>query len=578
MSSEQTTSPSSYNLSTSAQAIAVATASDPVEFDDVPSLGADHGAADEAKWHEATIKVISQANGLSLRSDKAARQSLAMVLIDVELHRPEFFQLGLKQEGFSEPANKDVLTLGIAFHYRLDVGHKDVATKTNNSKMLNRLVSAARYIKSKAIDKTGKLKVTFDKAGVEQLMTIIKEEGGINASMEKYLAAKKGTEKTDLIILDEDLLAAVREERYAANQPDDAELVVGFGRRGGDNSVSLINELTLTAAVKRAIAAEFKSPEPKVAFLRQLLQVKRAVIEEKTNLLINHFDDINDKSAPRRRAHSHVVFNPGKEITISPILSDASVVVRIVPTIDLLGSPVVAHIEFRTQNIRSIEANLTADRIDAFQLSATSTPGLKSGIVRLTLSSDVAVDPSKTVDLLVQQVYSKTGNLPLTLENFVPSVTLDSVDFLPAMKQIADGSKDAIKKSKPVTITAEPGRLTCSVLELHAEIIHEGSARKLSTGVRADDFQAVTAMLVDVKDDIIGGISLGIHADMLQVVFATQLASYQVHIPKQTGNGTRSDKFMRKLVPVMWPGLNLDDDETEMGAGDPVSDGGQAPN
>lgn len=95
---------------------------------------------------------------------------------------------------------------------------------------------------------------------------------------------------------------------------------------------------------------------------------------------------------------------------------------KVEPIDNLLRRPIQGHVEFRTQQLRSIEANLAGDHADAFDLNVEDVVDTNNGVARLTLSSQAAVKDkdgnSKSVNLLVQQVYSKSGILPLALDTF----------------------------------------------------------------------------------------------------------------------------------------------------------------
>lgn len=545
--------------SSSAVAIAAASTSGAdLVIDDIPSVAPDHGAADVTRWYETTQEVSKSATELQTRSDKASHKMLAMIVLDAELHDVEFYKAEIKTQNIGLPQNKDALTLAMVCHMGIDVTHTDKTIKNNNSKALNRYVSAGRQLRTEALrDNNGKLGAFFDAQGVASLMRIIADKGGINALMKLHLEAKKGNANTDLIALDTEDLAELRMQRLAERLTGGSELIVGLGRRESEKSVLVEEEIRLTAAAKSAIASQFSFPPKDVKFLKELLAVGRCVPEIATNILVDRFDDPDDKSAPRRFTRRHYVFDPGGNITVSPILSDASVIVKVEPTGNLLGMPIEGHVAFRTQQVRSVEANLAGDRADAFDLSVEGATDTKNGVARIVLSSQAAVKDqdgkTKTVSMLVQQVYSNSGVLPLALDTFTPKSMIAGVDVLSAMKEIAAACGDAIKKTKPVKIAGSRGKLTFSVGKAERSINHSDVPTNFSLNVRADDFSAVSSALADL--DITTGIALGLDPEMLVLSFQTTSASYSVYIPKQGIDGKRSDRFMRKLEPQVWPGL-----------------------
>lgn len=523
--------------------------------DDIPSLGPDHGAADAQLWYGATQQASQSATELQQRGDKAIRQMLAMIILDAELQNGEFYKTEIKLQNIGLPKNRDKLTLACVCHMSIDVAHADTKTKANNSKALNRYVSAGRQLLMEAPrDESGKLAVPFNGDGVAALMAIIAAKGGINSLMQLHLDAKKGQTSTELIALDEEDLAELRLQRFAERLTGGNELIVGLGRRESEKPIQVDEEISLTAAARNAIASQFSFPPENVKFLKEFLAVGHCVPEIATDILANHFDDPEDKSAPRRFTHRHFVFDPDGNVWISPILSEASVIVKVSPRIDFLGMRIQGHVELRTQQVRSVEANLAGDRADAFDLSVEGAADTKNGVARLRLSSGAAVKDqngnSKSVSLLVQQVHSNSGVLPLALDPFTPKHTIAGTDILPVMKEIAASCGDAIKKTKPVKLAGSGGILTLSVGKAERSFNHLDVPSNFSLSVRADDFSAVSNALTNL--DITTNITVGLDPEMLVLMFETKSASYSVHIPKQGIDGKRSNRFMRKLEPQAW--------------------------
>ncbi len=525
---------------------------------DVPTIDR---VVDAEVWCAATERSVTEASAMSSRSDRYAHKSYAMIAMDIELHDAAFYEAMLKKKNFGIPKNRDVVSLAAAFHLKLDVAHTDSKTKANNSKALNRAVSSIRQLRALAPrDNAGKINISFDSAGVTALMKIIADNGGIAKLEAEYLKSKKGDTGIDLIPLDMDDLAALRAERLAALIATGSELIVCLGHRAQPDAVSVNRELKVTTAVRNAIAEQVSFANDEVAFLKELLDVGRCVIEQQTDILVNRYDDPNDRSAPRRLANRHYVFNPAGGITVSPIsLAAASVILTVEPNeVDLLGKPVQGHVEFRTQQLRSVEANLTDDRVDAFDLDVEDTPGLSSGVMRLMLSSKAAVKDKdghgKTVNLLVQQCYSRRGVLPLVLDGFKSKHSIKDVSLYTQWKEAARASGDAAKHGKAVTISAEDGRIIFAVGKTKQTIKHLDAPTGFTLNVRADDFVAVADALPPADD--LNTISLGLHPEMLVLILETEAAKYSIHIPARRSDGSRSNRFVTKLQPQVWPGLD----------------------
>lgn len=556
---QSSTSNATINAATSPATVVAAE-----DLKDIPSVDPAKHAGAGADWFKATEQSALNSRDQDARSDKAAHQALAMIVLAAEIHSPEFYKDQLKKEGLGLPKNEDALTLAMALHMRLDVGHADPKTKSNHSKALNRLVSAGKQLRVKARGQSKKFDVPFNAEGVAKLMALIREGGGINALMTAYQAASNGKEKADIIALDADIMAELRMQRLAERMTKGQQLLVGLVSRDQNNSIAVAEEIKLTPALKNAIASQFDLATPEVAFLKELLRIGHCVPEFPTNVLVNRYDDPHDTSAPRRRTRRHFVFNPDGTISISQILSDAGVIVTVKPELILLGMQVEGHVEFRTQQVHAIEVNLSGDRASVFDLEVQQVTDSASGIARVRLSSQATVtkdgEEKRSVSVLVQQVQSKTGVLPLTLADYRPKLQVTDVALLPAWRFIADKCGDAIKKNQPVTISMAKGKLTFEVGAEKVPVDVASGTQDFSMQVRPDDFAAVAKGLSDVA--LVGQFSLGLDPDMLRLSFKTKAAAYSVHVPKRGIDGTRSNRFITKLEPQVWPGRSVDADDT----------------
>jgi hypothetical protein len=358
-------------------------------------------------------------------------------------------------------------------------------------------------------------------------------------------------------------MAELRMQRFAERITKGQQLLVGLVSRDQNNSIAVAEEIKLTPALKNAIASQFDLATPGVAFLKELLSIGRCVPELPTNVPVNRYDDPHDTSAPRRRTRRHFVFNPDKTITVSPILLDAAVIVTVKPELSLLKLEIEGHVEFRTQQLLPIEANLSGDRASVFDLEIQPAADTQSGVARVRLTSQAAVtkdgEEKPSVSVLVQQVQSKTGVLPLTLADYQPRLQLADVALLPAWRFIADKCGDAIKKNQPVTISMANGKLTFEVGAEKVQVDLAAGAQEFSIQVRPDDFAAVAKGLSDVV--LVGQFSLGLDPDMLRLSFKTKAAAYSVHVPKRGIDGTRSNRFITMLEPQVWPGRSVEADD-----------------
>jgi len=332
-----------------------------------------------------------------------------------------------------------------------------------------------------------------------------------------------------------------------------SEIVVALATFSEGDAVKVTQKLDLPPEVLAHLYPQLKLADPCIRFMAELFTVGEAVAEERTEHLQNpEVDDPNDPGSPRRLASRQYVFHPGGEMTISPILSDSSVVVSVKPKIGLLGIEVKGHVRFQTFGRRRAALNIIdPKRQDAFDFEMTDA-GETEGIARIRLTTSVAKvedDKTKDVGMLIERVRSRAGNYPLVIApSFVPTATLKEVpDFLDKIDQVAAKAKGLLKNTLPIILQITDGRLTVSEFRQG----QTSATRNAVVRVRPDDFLAVAKALAGIKPA--NGFGVTLDRDMVAISFATEFAEYWVHIPAALEGMTRSNRHVAKLEPIAWP-------------------------
>ncbi|KQO79010.1 hypothetical protein [Rhizobium sp. Leaf262] len=542
---------------TSTSDVAIAAAYKPdvqLALPNIPSLGSAPGAADANTWHEATKTCAGEAITFADKKRDATRQTFAMIVMDTQLHTYSFYETKLKEAGLGLPQKKETLTYGIAWHLKLDVSDANKKIATDNSKTLNRLVSAGQRLialgrKELGIER-GQINVSYDAKGVTDLLKIVIREGGINA-----MALANGNivdDKLKSIVLSSDRLASRREGLLIGR----GEIVLAVTKPGEDENAMVTQPLSLPPEAMVFIYPQLKLADPRIRFLAELFAIGEAVVEEKTDHLVNpETDDPNDAYAARRVASRQYVFHPDGKMTVSPILRDTSVVIVVEPKLDLLDVTVEGHIKFQTFGRRRAAINIAGARQDAFDFEwadAAETEGV--GRIKLTTpAASFDADKLKDVGLLIEHVRSKQGNLPLIIDPvFSPKIDLGSVrGLLDKMDAVSQSAKKMRKNDMSVKVTAEAEKLSFSGYSKTEAVQIDAVNSKARVDVRPDDFFAVTAAIKTVE--VHGDFSVAIDPDMLVISFKTEFAHYSIHIPSALQKMVRSNRHIMKLDPVAWP-------------------------
>lgn len=142
----------------SVSANAITAAVDPkahLVFKNIPSLGAAVSATDAKSWSDSTEACAGDARTYADKKHSSTQQTVAMIVMDAQLHTFSFYETKLKEAGLGLPQKKDVLTYAFAWHLRLDVSDADKKKASDNSKALNRYVSAGRRLIALARNEIG---------------------------------------------------------------------------------------------------------------------------------------------------------------------------------------------------------------------------------------------------------------------------------------------------------------------------------------------------------------------------------------------------------------------------------------
>lgn len=545
--------------STSGAAIVAASKSDvQLIFTDIPPLGTNPSAADAEKWQNATKACAGDTITFADKKRAATQQTLVMIVMDAQLHTFAYYETKLREAGLGLPQKKEALTYAIAWHLRLDVSDTDKKKAADNSKALNRLASAGRRLiafgrKELGVQR-GNIAVSYDAKGVSTLLNIIVREHGINAMA--LAGADIDSTKLKPIELSADALSYRQAKMLEDKLSDENQIVFAVAQPDTDGKITVKQSLSLPSDAMALIYPQLKLADQRIRFLAELFAVGEAVVEEKTDYLVNpETDDPNDAYAPRRLASRQYVFHPDGTITVSPILRDTSVMVVIRPKLDLLGTTIKGHVKFQTYGRRRAAINIAGSRQDAFDFTWADA-GETEGVGRIKLTTPVAkidADKTKDVGMLIELVRSKPENFPLAVEpTFRPKVDLGVVpELLEKMEAVSRSAKNLLKNSIPVMIHIDGEKLSISGYSKAEDTRIATAKGKGRVAVRPDDFMAVTAAISSI--DVQGEISVAVDPDMLVISFETEFAAYSIHVPTVSQGLARSNRRILKLDPVAWP-------------------------
>lgn len=390
-----------------------------IDQSDIPSLPSRPSEDDIARWGIAVQDIVQRWNSLTARSDALQRRAAAMVVMDRWLHADNQFYLDLiVGAGVAKPGSKTLHGAAVAWHFKLNVGDVDPVKKAKASRFVNTYGTACDNLDAKVKANQAKdptFSVPHSRDGLNILDQMIKDAGGIH---KLSLPIKEEVEPAKGFI------------SISADQLDNANIASGKAKLANslegtpflavvvdtDNGPQITTRLDDARGVLNNMAVEYAEPDRRVSQLGELSVVSSMIREEATTLNQRSTDDADDASAPKRLTACHIVFHPGKEMTLSSILADTGLVVVVTDFVPLLGVEVKGHVMLRTADRRVADANLADPRRHIAFAYRDEAPGesAQTGVRRLYLSTALSEQPEE-FGILVHQVQSKQGNHPLVV-------------------------------------------------------------------------------------------------------------------------------------------------------------------
>lgn len=532
-------------------------------FQDVPSFGKTLNASQAIEWRQKTQECAGSATDFATKKRMAVRQLVAMVVMDAQQAPAGFFEGELKNAKLGVPRSKNPLAAAFAYHLKLDVANADKKKRSDDSKALNRYANAGQRLfdlaRAKMPAQDGGIDITYDSAGVAMLMDIIDDEGGVNA-----MALSSQSDPTeagaiikiapDAHVIRQANLAKARFGKSASGTT--GELVFALALQPSGQEAKIARTLELPPEAMALVYSTLDLADEHIRFLAELFAIGEMIIEEKTNILVNHEDNPDDPVSPRRLASRQFVFHPDGKMSISPILNPSGVIITVKPSVDLLGEPIQGHVRLQTYGRRRAAANIKdKKRRDAFDFEVTG-PGDTEGIKRIKLTTPVAAtddDQKLDVGMLIEQVRSRTSNFPtIVADSFRPTInTGDLTDLVAKMKDVASVAKKLGTKGAHVRLTLAAQSLS---IACHSPIVSLPAPQARTSGtvnVHPDDFVAVTEALAQIQ--LKSPVSAAMDDDLLVLRFDTEFAHYEVHLPSVSDKLQRSNRHIVKMSPVTWP-------------------------
>lgn len=116
-------------------------------FSDLPSLGKAPNVGQADLWREKTMGCANASATFASKKRSAARQLVAMVIMDTQLASTGYYEGQLKEAKLGIPHSKNSLAAAFAWYLKLDVANADKKKKSDDAKTLNRYFSAGQRLR-----------------------------------------------------------------------------------------------------------------------------------------------------------------------------------------------------------------------------------------------------------------------------------------------------------------------------------------------------------------------------------------------------------------------------------------------
>jgi hypothetical protein len=489
-------------------------------------------------------------------------QAVAMLALDMALFPRRNWDAVLKERNI-DPANvtsKHKAAKAVAAAFGLDQKAADQEARERASNDIDRLSLPVEWLTGKilAMKVEDRKKITFDQAGIQTLVQIIKDSGGLNA------VAKKQRESNNTPAAERELKIDIHLEegrkllvsagkvalRSKAGAKDDDELQVCVYVEIGGKQVPAPLDPKVIEDLKDKVFAAAAPVDSVVDTLGELFQIGKLVEERETDIPANHLDDPDASSTKMRLTTRLFVLRPDKSVLISPILAEdrGSPVIIARPTDFAVITPADAQWVLETKGRRKAEANIADPMRRKFFASSVGSAEGTQGVARLVVTTEAAEDKGRRaedVGVLVQPLRSVSGNLPLDVsaaafkaefEFDLTATMLRAVaKDLPSKTRAAAKASAKAKggKAKPATEVKLSVKGQTGKIELGAKAVSFDALTPSKDGtvrLRGDHLLAIVHTLVELPLTGVIGVAVD-PTGGLRMTFSTKLADYEVYAP-----------------------------------------------
>lgn len=485
------------------------------------------------------------------------KRAAAMLAIEIAHRTHHDWQAEVEGLGLHVPTSKHAYMAATAATFGTQA--QDKTAKEQRAKFLDRTALAVENLVGKVQSDSSAYPRT--EAGVATLVEIIDDAGGLSKLADeqrkaKGATAKPKTEKRGAIALDP---ASVREVRLqkakallAANAPNIKAVsrVAIIHDDGETQRVAMV--VPATREEEEGLLLHVNATDRLVDLFGELFKAGTMVHEDKTEILKAELDDPEDPEDGFRPAFRHFVFADHQPVVISPILTNASVVVIANPREAIFPNPLGQVCHLRTQQRRIAEANIAdPERRAAFSAEIRQAAETQHGVCRLWLTTQAAAnseDNDRNVGVLVEPLKSARGNLPLNVDEsrfnpkFTGAITIDAWrtrnETFVAKHAKAAGSAEKLDHS----FGANEWKIASRKRDHHSDI--SGTSGSASVAVREDDFRLVSEAIAALP--VKGPINASADPKTgLRFEFSTPHFDYKVFVPSRTPSGDRNAMLFR---------------------------------
>lgn len=532
-------------------------------FQHVPDAS---GGADEAEqhiWREGATAVLQAVRSSKLEYDAARLISFLMAVLDYIHAADPTYDQELKIQKLTRPASNHEFAPASAAIF-----NRNIQGNPQASKDIAKDCRAFDGLSAAVNDRPGGLRsFSRSRQSIEELFRIAKKNGGIAGL--GTARDNKGAGDAKMLALSRERVREIIAERASSRlSAAGVSLAVVAMYETAEGKIEYRNppaEALLPAEPEKLVLSHVRTADDRIQVLAELFQLSHAIRERETDRPADPNENPDASTTRKRLTSRQFVIRADGTITVSPILTSSSTVIRarLIANEGLLRQPMHGDLVLQTSGRRKAETNIVpVETRGVWDFKLVRPAPAKEGVGRIqitTKAEDGWASGKRQTDVgaLLQQVKSSTDENPLE----VVDAELEWLAHCSVNRDVFDGfttfpkelDRVLARQDQPLTLMIRDGFLVAVVAGAERKMPSEDNQSEAKISIAASDYVDFLSAFARISKDVTSNLVCAIgREDLVVFRFGTRLVSYEVFLPAMR-DGHRSNRLLRSMRPQAWP-------------------------